>query len=230
MVAARRLGAVAPQKGTVVVVFGRKRKDNRKSQGAPAPVDDDAPGWDALEAHLRRALGDADPTHWAGDTLPGQEGLSGVSAYPADGHWLYVTFGLSELFAKQSDDADVSGWGIELTMRLPRDSHTPPEWPVGLLAQLGRYVYSTATPFAAGHRAGGDGLPTGDPNSRLAGVAFATDPQLAALATPNGRVEFLTAVGVTGQELERMRDSSTLEVLEGLQAVSPLLVTDPART
>ena len=65
---------------------------------------------------------------------------------------------------------------------------------------------------------------------RVAGLAFAVAPQLGAIETPNGRVELLTAVGVTADELERMQSTSSAAVLAELGRITPLLVTDPART
>lgn len=190
---------------------------------------DEAPGWDALEQHLRDALpGAVHAQHWGAAGLPGQDGVSGISAYRVGAVWLYLTFGLSELFDKESDDAAVSGWGIELTMRVPRTGDTPPTWPVSALSLLGRHVFANASPFGAGHRVGG-GLATDDPTSAIAGLAFAPDPELGELDTPNGRVVLLTAVGVTAEELERMRSTSTSAVLDDLRQSSPLLVTDPAR-
>lgn len=204
-------------------MFGRKKKHQDVS-------DDNAPGWDALAQHLNAALPDASECqHWGSHTLPGQDGVYGISAYHSGDFWLYLTFGLTELFGKAGDDPELSGWGFELTMRVPRSGELPPSWPVAVLSQLGQYVFANASPFASGHRVGSGGLATDSPASNLAGVAFAHDPELAEIRTPNGRVSFLTAVGVTADELERVRSTSTAEALEGLRHTSPLLVTDPVR-
>ena len=204
-------------------MFGRKKNH----QDVP---DDNAPGWDALTQHLSAVLPDASESQrWGSDTLPGQDGVYGISAYHSGDFWLYLTFGLTELFEKESEDPELSGWGFELTMRVPRSGEVPPSWPSAVLGQLGGYVFANASPLAPGHRVDSGGLATDNPASNLAGVAFALDPELAEIRTPNGRVTFLTAVGVTAAELERMRSTSTAEVLEGLRHTSPLLVTDPAR-
>jgi len=203
-------------------VFGRRKRQSQE------PVDS-APGWDALERRVRDVLpGATQAQHWGTDTLPGQGGVYGISAFRSGETWLYLTFGLSELFAKESDDLEVSGWGFELTMRVPRSGDTPPTWPVTTLSKLGRYVFTSGTPFEAGHRIGGGGF-TDDPTSRLDGLAFAVDPELWSVDTPNGRVTFLAAVGVTADELELMRSTTSAAVLEGLKQAMPLLVTDPAR-
>src|SRR5688572_24481090 len=96
-----------------------------------------APGWDAIEATVRGQLDvDGAPLHWSTGVLPGQDGVYGTSAYRVPGSWFFVTFGLTELYEKESDDLAVSGWGFELTMRTPRPDgvQQPPQWPLTLLA------------------------------------------------------------------------------------------------
>ncbi|HKX67437.1 MAG TPA: suppressor of fused domain protein [Intrasporangium sp.] len=194
--------------------------------------DDEAPGWDAIEAavgqHLRPEGG---PMHWSTGLLPGQDGVYGISAYRLPGVWFFVTFGLSELYAKESDDPAVSGWGFELTMRTPRKhaKEQPPGWPLTLLRQLGAYVFTNGSPFGPGHRLDPGSTITGSPDTRLTAVAFTTDAKLPEIQTPNGSLEFLQVVGITGAELQRMHESSTAEVLQDVARQSPELVTDPAR-
>jgi hypothetical protein len=128
---------------------------------------EDTRGWDAIEAAVALVVADPSPLHWGTGTVPGQTGIYGLSAYRADGHWLLVTFGLTDLFG-QDQGAEVSGWGL----------------------------------------------------------AFAEDPQLPRIDSPLGRALFLTVVGITADELARMKVTSTDQVLATL---SPLLITDPAR-
>ena len=72
-------------------------------------------------------------------TLGGNDPLDGISVYWADApvpHWHYVTYGFSELYAKESSDADASGYGFELTFRLAAEagedgSGAPPTRRVG---------------------------------------------------------------------------------------------------
>jgi Suppressor of fused protein (SUFU) len=191
--------------------------------------DDEAPGWDAIEAAVAWVVPAQQPLHWGTSTLPGQDGIYGLSAYRVDDHWLLVTFGLTELFGKDSDDPQVSGWGFELTMRVPMGEAQPPPWALRLLQQLGRYVFSTGRPFDDGHRMDPGGPITGAPDTRLTAVAFANDPQLATIDTPHGAVRFLTVVGITANELARMKATSTAHVLAELVATSPLLITDARR-
>jgi hypothetical protein len=46
---------------------------------------------------------------------------------------------------------------------------------------------------------------TGRPDTRLTALAFATDPQLPQITSPNGSSTFLTVVGISADELARMR-------------------------
>lgn len=197
--------------------------------GAVNESDDEAPGWDAIEAAVARVVPAQRPLHWGTNALPGQDGIYGLSAYRAGDHWLLVTFGLSELFSKDSADPEVSGWGLELTMRVPATEEQPPPWTLRLLQQLGRYVFSSGRPFDHGHRMDPGGPITGKPDTRLTAVAFATDPELGTISTPHGTVHFLTVVGITGEELAQMKATSTAHVLAGLTATSPLLITDTSR-
>jgi hypothetical protein len=190
---------------------------------------EEAPGWDAIEAAVARVVPAQQPLHWGTDALPDQDDIYGLSAYRVDDHWLLVTFGLSELFGKSSDGPEVSGWGLELTMRVPATEDQPPAWALRLLQQLGRYVFSAGRPFDDGHRMDPRGPITGAPDTRLTALAFATDPGLGTIDTPHGTVRFLTVVGMTAEELARMKATSTAHVLAELAAASPLLITDAGR-
>lgn len=190
---------------------------------------DEAPGWEAIEAAVARVVPAQQPLHWGTNTLPDQDGIYGLSAYHVDRHWLFVTFGLTELFSKESDEPLISGWGFELTMRVPATQAQPPAWPVRLLEQLGRYIFSAGRAFDHGHRMDPGGPITGAQDTRLTALAFANDPQLAAIDTPHGAMRFLTVIGITADELARMKETSTAHVLAELAAGSPLLITDPHR-
>jgi hypothetical protein len=188
----------------------------------------DSPGWTAIDQAVQRLLPGAEPLHWSTEHLPDQ-GVYGINAFRASDHWLYVTYGLSELFGKVSDDPDTSGWGFELTMRVPIQIEAPPNWPSRLLKSLGDYVYGTGTAFEATHRFDPGGPITGEDDTLLTAVAFDDDPQLTPIDTPHGRLAFLTTFGITTQEYAAMRRSTTMTVLDRVRASNPLLVTDMAR-
>ncbi len=182
-----------------------------------------APGWNAIEVAIAPLVEGIPPVHWGtGTMVPDQDGLWGVSAYPRPGHWFFVTYGLSELFTKISQDRSVSGWGEELTMRVRREHDgEAPWWPPRLLARLGELVFERATPFWPGGRLelgndGGEAPPA---------VCWTSDPELGEIATPHGSLAFVATVGVGRDLLARLRAGGTERGLAEVRAVNPLLVT-----
>jgi hypothetical protein len=217
--------------------FGRKKHEPSPEGGPEHTL-----GWDALMAVFDAAFPGQGEHHWKPNDvpLPAQDGVWGISGYRDGTSWFYVTFGLTDLFDlfTKPDPSDVepdsvvwSGFGFELTMRVRSDEPTPPLWPVELLSKLGKYVYQTQSVFEHGHRLDPRGPITGgNPPTSLTALAFADDPVFAPTDTPLGRVEFITVVGITAEELERMKASTTDTVLAELRTQSPNLETDPART
>ena len=203
-------------------MFGKKRKDSP----SPAPdPDPPAPGWDAITEHVERFYPNIKPIHMAPERgVVLGDALDGISAYQGAEWWQFVTYGLTEVFTKESDDPKISGWGYELTMRIPSMEGDPPQWPFGVLLSLAKLTHGKGTVFGQGHR-----LQTGHPlaglPTRLTAVAFTLDPLLGAIETPHGRMQFLLVVGITDEEVIRMKASSTAAVLEQITD----LVTDPSR-
>lgn len=203
----------------------------------PGPT---ASGWHAIDAALAPVYGDQVPRHVAYvPPMAFSDNLQGCSAYSRIDHWHYVTYGLSNLFDAHQDTVDaepVSGKGLELTLRVRRgDEDAAPEWPFSILNKIAQAVNAKLLILHDGHRLdmGGPvtdhpGLPDAPPTG-LTVWAFTTDAELGRISTPNGRVQFLQAVGVTAAEKARMIDTSTGEVLAGIAHGNPLLITSPRR-
>jgi suppressor of fused len=188
-----------------------------------SPRDDAAPGWDAITDAMAAIHGPQEPRHWAaGSTLPGASGLYGLSAYDADDHWHFVTFGLSELWAKESEDREVSGFGYELTMRTSHQGEEPRDWTVKLLQRLGDLIFE-GTVFRPGHTLDAGTPITGEATSDLTGLVFALDPELGSIETPNGSLDFVQVVGISGDELASIKADRS--VLASMQTRNPLLIT-----
>ncbi|MEF2965603.1 suppressor of fused domain protein [Paenibacillus sp. M1] len=194
-------------------------------------------GWDAIEEQMTRLYGAQEPKHY-GTLIPyrvgGNDPLDGISAYKADKpfpHWHLVTFGFSELYDKESEDIDYSGYGFELTFRVAREEteEEPPAWALNLLQNMGRYVFKSGNIFAAGDYMDANGPICLDADTQLTALAFMEDPELPAIHTPNGRVEFLQMVGITEDELEAMKTWNTLGLLEACQEALPGYITDLSR-
>jgi hypothetical protein len=192
-----------------------------------------APGWDAIDAVLARLYPGVVPVHLApfpGASMPGG-GVQGISAYPAEGHWHLVSYGLSELYEKVSHQPEISGWGFELTIRVtrhPEDTEAP-QWAFNLIERLARVTQAEYRRYRVGDRIDLENPLDGDPATRVCALVVVTDPELGVVDTPNGAVEFRQVVGVTANELDFMRAGSGALVLEHLADGNPLLVTDVRR-
>ncbi|NOY90088.1 MAG: suppressor of fused domain protein [Deltaproteobacteria bacterium] len=190
-------------------------------------------GWDAITAAMENVYGKVEPKHWATPIpwmLGGPDPLHGVSAYESERgapHWHYVGFGLTELWGKETDDPQYSGFGFELTMRVIRsDEEEPPTWPVSLMQNLARYVYQSGNIFVPGQHMDSNGPICLGADTLLTGLAFAADAELPRLDTPHGEVEFVQIVGVTADELGCAQTWNTDSLLELLRKTNPLLLTD----
>lgn len=197
----------------------------------PEPERVVGPGARAIDVRVERADGappDARYHPRAPHRFRGPGPVEEVTTTRVGGHWHLVTYGLSELDEKESDDRNVSGWGFELTFRLagPPD---PPFWAVDLLANLAAYVWSSRHAFAPGHHVALSGPIKLDAASAIHAAVVVTDPALGVIRGPFGSVEFLQVVGVTADELELCRSWSTEGVIELLARRDPLLVTDLER-
>lgn len=196
-----------------------------------------AAGWDAIERAMSKIYGDQEPKHY-GTLIPymlgGRDPLDGISAYKAERpypHWHFVTFGFSELYDKESDDPERSGYGFELTFRLARGEteEEPPAWAMNLLQNMGRYVFKSGNVFRNGDYLDANGPICLGADTKLTALAFVRDPELPALDTPNGQVEFLQMVGITGCELEAMQTWNTLGMLNACEEHMPNYITDLSR-
>lgn len=166
--------------------------------------------------------------------LGGQDPLDGLSAYkaePPSPHWHIVTFGFSELYEKELENTEYSGYGFELSFRVARskDEEEPPAWALNLLQNMGRYVFNSNNIFASGDYLDANGPICLGADTQLTALAFIPDSELDTLHTLNGRVEFLQMVGITEDELEAMKIWNTRGLLEAGKAEIPGYITDLSR-
>lgn len=202
--------------------------------------DDRSPGWEAIDEALAGIYGDVEPKHYGTIMkwkLGGPDPLDGVSIYESTkfdvAHWHYVGYGLTELYEKESNYAEESGWGFELTFRLRRDSDDPaaqpPVWPINLMQNLARYVFESRATFAAGHHMNANGPISVGSTTELTALLFVEDPELAPRDTPHGKMSFVQIVGITAEELAAAQAWSTKGIMAILSKRTPGWVTDLAR-
>jgi hypothetical protein len=167
--------------------------------------------------------------------LGGPDPLDGISAYyrahPVP-HWHYVTFGFSELYGKEQEDEELSGYGFELTFRLRTvpGATEAPRWVFSLLQNLARYVFKTGNVFRPGEWMTANGPIALDTDTRICSMAMTNDPELPALETPNGRLEFIQVVGLTLEEEYAAKQWSPQHLLDTLLPRMPLWITDLDRS
>jgi hypothetical protein len=147
-----------------------------------------------------------------------------VNIYDGDTYWHYVSFGLSDLFMKESK-GQWSGFGYELTFRIARmdGQPEPPLWPVGVMVNLARAQYG-GSDFAAGHT-----IKTGSLDGRaacnLTALLVVEDPAFTLQDTAYGKLVFLQLVGVEAETRERALQLGWKPVFEELRARNPGLIT-----
>lgn len=173
-------------------------------------------GWDAIENEARRIYPNQDnPKHYA--TLikwkfGGPDPLDGISVYDAGDYWHFVTYGLSELYEKESEDKEWSGYGMEFTFKLKKDCYTDEEQEIqcicGLLQQIAQITFTSGEIFNAyeylytGQTEGIDSRQI----SNITGFITIPDTNFSTLDTENGRVDFVEFIGVTNDELLALKN------------------------
>ena len=111
--------------------------------------EDDAVGWDAIDAELEKLYGETEPRHYGSIIkywMGGEDPLDGTSIYDCNEqtpHRHIISYGMSELyFSPETADAEFSKWGFEFTFRITpckldpaSDSGTPhePFWAINLM-------------------------------------------------------------------------------------------------
>jgi len=211
--------------------------------------EDSAAGWDVINQVAARVYGGQEPRHFGAVIsyrLGGNDPLDGISIYRSEGvngslpHWHYLTFGFSDLYGDDQEDAGeeqdgetpASGYGFELTFRLAIDAFDgdePPAWPMNFLQNIARYVFETGNVFAPGHWMTANGPIKAGADTLITEMAFVTDPQFAAVQGPYGEVQFLQVVGLTQAELNEAKRWNARGLLQALQSHTPLWVTDLKR-
>lgn len=173
-------------------------------------------GWNAItEAFLKAYPGQDDPRHY-GVLIPwrlgGNDPLDGFSIYDGGDCWHFVTFGLSELYEKESESPEYSGYGMEFTLRLKKGCYEDEEKELqcicGIFQSLARLTFEQDELFNVweyiytGQQTGMDVRQT----SKLTGFITVPDTKIPPIQTPNGRVEFVEFIGATDAELVKLKN------------------------
>ena len=190
----------------------------------------EASGWDAITAEFERVYpGQDDPKHYGtliSWKLGGPNPLDGTSIYDGGDHWHFVTYGLSELYEKESDDMEYSGYGMEFTFKLKKGCYDKDKEEeefrciVGNLDNIAKLTFEKGELFLPGeyvYTGQTEGIDRYQ-KSKLTGFITVSDPKVNTLDTPNGKVEFVEFIGVTDSELKAIIDKKigVMELYEKL--------------
>lgn len=201
-----------------------------------------APGWQALDNRFCALYPDALPHQFTSPTpydLDSAHPLPAITVWeaPAQGSaprfWHYLSYGLSELFEKTTQDAEHSGLGFELTLALPRseDQERPPAWGLSLMQGIAGHLLrgdlsvDTGSLIALGRTLQGESAR----EDRPSGCVCIPDPRVGAMPGPFGRVLFLRLLGLCHDELEACQDLELAPKIDMLAELSPQAITDPER-
>lgn len=208
-------------------MFGLFGKKKSVEQGPPPP----APGWEAIEKAFGNLYPGQRPRWWEHQGVhrmhdlkdPPENPLEAVAIYDAGAFWHYVSFGMSDLFAKESA-GEWSGFGYEFTFRCSKEAGAAaPLWPVDVLVGLATSAYQGER-YAPGHT-----IKTGPIDGRsetaLTALLVAKDPGVPVIDTPHGKVAFLLLLGVEGPVREKALAAGFDAVLAEISAGNPSLVT-----
>ena len=190
---------------------------NKKEEKKTEEVN--ASGWDAITGECERVYpGQKDPKHYGAIIkwrLGGPDPLDGISIYDGGDYWHFVTYGMTELYDKESEDKQWSGYGMEFTFRLKKYNDMNEEAEIknicGVLQQIARITFKSGeifNPFEFLYTGQTEGIDAGQ-LSNITGFITVPDPDLQPLNTDNGRVEFVEFIGATDKELMAIRTKET---------------------
>ncbi|MCM1167878.1 MAG: suppressor of fused domain protein [Ruminococcus sp.] len=180
-------------------------------------------GWNAITDAFEKVYPGQDAPEHYGVLIPWQLGgsdpLDGISIYDGGDCWHFVSFGLSELYEKECDDPEVSGWGMEFTLRLKKgcyeDEAAELRCICGIFQSIARLTFENGEVFDTwewiytGQQTGMDARQL----SGLTGFITIPDTKVPPIDTPNGKLKFVEFIGATDAELRRIQ-SKELTVKE----------------
>lgn len=193
-------------------LFNKNKNKNDKQE----EMKDIAPGWDAITAEVERIYPEQkNPKHYGALIkwrFGGPDPLDGISIYDGGDYWHFVTYGLSELYEKESENKEWSGYGMEFTFKLKKDNYADEEMEIkcicGLLQQIARITFKNGeifNPFEYLYTGQTEGIDSRR-ISNITGFITIPDTNFKTLNTENGRVDFVEFIGATDAELKALKN------------------------
>lgn len=191
-----------------------KKKNNLNETSSSDEIK--ALGWDAITNLCDRVYpNQVNPKHYGSVvkwSLGGNNPLDGISVYDGGDYWHFITYGLSELYDKESEIKEVSGYGMEFTFKLKKDNYENEENEIrcvcGILQSIARITFTKGELFNVY-----ENLYTGQTDgidcnrkSNITGFITVPDDKFTEIDTPNGKVCFVEFIGVTDSELRAIQN------------------------
>lgn len=181
-----------------------------------------ASGWDAITELCEKAYPDQkNPKHYGtvvSYRFGGNDPLDGISVYDGGDYWHFVTYGLTELYEKESDIKEISGFGMEYTFKLKKDNYENEENEIrcicGILQSIALLTFNQGEIFNVYeclYTGQTVGIDCGK-KSNITGFITVPDDKFPEIAdTPNGKMCFVEFIGVTDSELKAIRNKEISE-------------------
>lgn len=155
---------------------------------------------------------------------------------PSRSSWLYVSSGGSTPWDTEPSEYNVDDYswlGVEFVIEAPSQA----DWPIRALQRLLAYQvllthgrFGDYSPLDYGHRLPAGGAIDGSTDSKLTFLAIAKPTHYPSSASlQSGKFDFLHVVGITEQERDFAKATSTEELIDKLIANSAFPITDPGR-
>ena len=206
-------------------LFEKKNKQPEKPEVKEPAEEVSTDGWLGIEKEFLRVYpGQTKPKHYGTLVkwrLGGNDPLDGISIYDGGDYWHFVTFGLSELYEKESENKEISGYGYEMTLKLKKYKFEDEEAEIknicGILQSIARITFNKGEIFLpnefiyTGQQTGMDAKQ----KSNITGFITISDTSVNTIDTPNGKVDFLELIGMTDAELKTLSNKQSVMDIYG---------------
>ena len=180
-------------------------------------------GWDAIDQEFSRIYpGQDNPKHYGvliKWRFGGNDPLDGVSIYDGGDYWHFVSYGLTELYDKECENPEVSGYGFELTLKLKKYDFEDQEAEFKNICNIFQIIARMSFergelffPYEYIYTGQQEGMDAKQ-KSNLTGFITIEDTSANKINTPNGSVFFLELVGMTDAELKTLSTGDTVKAV-----------------
>lgn len=180
----------------------------------PQPKEESS-GWEAIVHHFEKIYGTKEMEHYAvliPWELGGKDPLRGISVYDGGDYYHFISFGLSELYEKESSNQELSGYGMEFTLKLNKHGIENVDGELRCVCRslqtIAKYTFTDGERFLPNeyiYTGQKTGMDVGQ-KSKLTGFITVEDEVARSIETPNGTVTFVELIGATDAELVALQN------------------------